>query len=50
MKWSGIKYEDDRGYIATLEMKEYFQQIKNSSYIDCDEVIAEYVYKIVYSN
>lgn len=44
------KYEDDGGYVAVLEKKEDFQQIKDNAYIDCDEVIAEYVDKIVCSN
>jgi len=29
-----LKYEDDGGYVAILEKKEDFQQIKNNAYID----------------
>jgi len=29
-----LKYEDDGGYVAILEKKEDFQQIKNNVYID----------------
>lgn len=44
------KYEDDGGYVVILEKKEDFKELRNKSYIDCDDVIAEYVDKIVCSN
>ena len=44
------KYEDDGGYVIVVEKKEDFKEIKDKTYIDCNEVIAEYVDKIVCSN
>lgn len=44
------KYEDDGGYVVIVEKKEDFKEIKDKTYIDCDNVIAEYVDKIVCSN
>jgi hypothetical protein len=44
------KYEDDGGYTIVLEKKENFEEIRRKTYIDCDNVIAEYVDKIVCSN
>ncbi|MCJ8173505.1 hypothetical protein [Clostridium botulinum] len=44
------KYEDDGGYVIIVEKEEDFKKIKNKIYIDCDDVIAEYVDKIVCSN
>jgi hypothetical protein len=41
------KYKDDGGYVEILEKEEDFKQIKDNAYIDCDEVIPEYVDKIV---
>lgn len=41
------KYKDDGGYVAILEKQEDFKPIKDNAYIDCDEVIPEYVDKIV---
>lgn len=44
------KYEDDGGYIIVVERKEDFEEIKNRTYIDCNNVIAEYVDRVVCSN
>ncbi|MBU3197200.1 hypothetical protein KPL26_10980 [Clostridium algidicarnis] len=44
------KYEDDGGYVMGLEKKEDFMKLRDKSYIDCDDVIAEYVDKTVCSN
>lgn len=44
------KYEDDGGYIIAVERKEDFEEIKDKTYIDCNDIIAEYVDKIVCSN
>lgn len=44
------KYEDDGGYIVVVEKEEDFKEIKDKTYIECDNVIAEYVDKIVCSN
>ncbi|WP_238881767.1 hypothetical protein [Clostridium sp. YIM B02551] len=43
-------YEDDGGYVVVIEKEEDFKELKDKTYIDCDEVIAEYVDKIVCSN
>ena len=43
------KYEDDGGYVVVVE-KEDFKEIKDKTHIECDNVIAEYVDKIVCSN
>lgn len=44
------KYEDDGGYVVVVEKIEDFKEIMDKAYIDCNEVIAEYVDKIVCSN
>lgn len=44
------KYEDDGGYVVVVEKEEDFKELEDKAYIDCDEVIAEYVDKIVCSN
>lgn len=44
------KYEDDGGYIIVVEEEKDFEEIKDKTYIDCIDVIAEYVDKIVCSN
>jgi hypothetical protein len=44
------KYEDDGGYVVVIEKKEDFKELEGKVYIDCNEVIAEYVDKIVCSN
>ncbi|MCB2354729.1 hypothetical protein [Clostridium estertheticum] len=44
------KYENDGGYIIVVERKEDFKEIKEKTYIDGDDVIAEYTDKIVCSN
>lgn len=44
------KYEDDGGYVIVVEKIEDFKEIKDKKYIDCNEVIAEYVDKIVCIN
>lgn len=41
------KYEDDGGYVLVVEEEKDFEEIKNKTYIDCTDVIAEYVDKIV---
>lgn len=43
-------YEEDGRYVIVVEKEEDFEEIKNKIYIDCDDVIAEYVEKIVCSN
>jgi hypothetical protein len=40
-------YKDDGGYVAILDTKEHFQQIKDNSYIECDNIIPECVDKII---
>lgn len=42
------KYEDDGGYVVVVE--EDLEEIKDKTYNDCADVIAEYVDKIVCSN
>lgn len=44
------KYEDDGGYAVVLEKKEDFKELRYKSYIDCNDIIPEYVDKIVCSN
>lgn len=44
------RYEDDGGYVVVVEKIEDFKEIMDEAYIDCNEVIAEYVDKIVCSN
>lgn len=44
------KYEDDGGYVVVLEKEEDIKELKDKTYIDCDEIIAEYVDKILCSN
>ena len=44
------KYKEDGGYVVILENEEDFQQIKDKAYIDCDDIIPEYVDKIVCTN
>lgn len=44
------KYEDDGGYVVVVEKIEDFKELENKAYINCYEVIAEYVDKIVCSN
>ena len=44
------KYEDDGGYVVVVDKKEDFKEIMDKAYIDCNEVISEYVDKIVCSN
>lgn len=44
------KYGDDGGYVVVVEKIEDFKEIIDKAYIDCNEVIAEYVDKIVCSN
>ncbi|MBU3144636.1 hypothetical protein [Clostridium sp. CF012] len=44
------QYEDNGGYIIIVERQEDFEKIKKNTYFDCDNVIAEYVDKIVCSN
>lgn len=44
------KYEDNGGYVVVIDKKEDFKELKNKTYIDCNDVIAEYVDKIVCSN
>lgn len=44
------KYEDDGGYVVIIQKEEDFKELKEKTYIDCNEVIAEYVDKIVCCN
>ncbi|RDY22522.1 hypothetical protein CHF27_012995 [Romboutsia maritimum] len=44
------KYEYAGGYVVVVEKIEDFKEIIDKAYIDCNEVIAEYVDKIVCSN
>lgn len=44
------KCEDYGGYILVVEKEEDFEKIKEKTYIDCDEVIPEYVDKIICGN
>ncbi|WP_346888823.1 hypothetical protein [Clostridium sp. UBA1056] len=44
------KYEDDGGYVVVIEKKEDFKELEDKAYIECNEVIAEYVDKIVCNN
>ncbi|WP_243125390.1 hypothetical protein [Clostridium amazonitimonense] len=41
---------EDGGYIIVVEKTEDFEGIKTKTYIDCNDIIAEYVHKIVCSN
>lgn len=41
------KYVDDGGYVIVVEKEEDFEKIKESAYIDCDDVIPEFVDKII---
>jgi hypothetical protein len=45
-----MKYEDAGGYVVIIEKKEDMQKIKNQTYIDFDEIIPEYVDKIICAN
>lgn len=44
------KYEDNGGYVIVIEKEGDFEELKRNTYINCKEVIAEYVDKIVCSN
>jgi hypothetical protein len=44
------KHKDDGGYVAILEKEEEFQQIKDKDYIDCNDIIPEYVDKVIGTN
>jgi len=44
------KYEDDGGYVLVVEKIEDFKELENKAHLNCHEVIAEYVDKIVCSN
>lgn len=39
-------YEDDGGYVLVIEKAQHFQELKEKTYIDCEDVIPEYVDKI----
>ena len=41
------KYEDDGGYVIVIESEKDFEKLKNKNDIDCDEIIPEYVDKII---
>ncbi|WP_160669659.1 hypothetical protein [Clostridium sp. C8-1-8] len=43
------KYKDDGGYVVVVENVDDFNKLKDRVHIDCDEIIAEYVDKIVCS-
>lgn len=45
-----LKYEDNGGYIAILENEDDFYKMKYKAYIDCDDIIPEYVDKILCEN
>lgn len=44
------KFKDDGGYLIVVKKDIDFKEIKDKTYIDCDNVIPEYVDKIVCSN
>lgn len=44
------KYEDDGGYVIVIERNEDFEELKSNNDIDCDDIIPEYVGKIVCSS
>ncbi|WP_447088211.1 hypothetical protein [Clostridium perfringens] len=44
------KYKDNGGYVIIIDNQEDFRKIKNKLHIDCDNVIADYVDKIICSN
>jgi hypothetical protein len=44
------KYEDDGGYVIVVEDERDLEEIKDKTYIDCANAIAEYVDKIVCIN
>lgn len=44
------EYEDNGGYVVVIEKKEDLKELKDKTYIDCNEVIEEDVDKIVCSN
>lgn len=44
------KYENNGGYVILVDKKEDLNEIKHKIYIDCDNVIPEYVDKIVCIN
>ena len=43
-------YEDDGGYVVVIEKAEEFQELKEKTYIHCDDVIPEFVDKIECAN
>lgn len=44
------KYEDDGGFVIVIEKEGDFEELKMNTYINCNEVIAGYVDKIVFNN
>lgn len=44
------KYENDGGYVIVVEKDTDFHEIKYKAYIDCEDVIPEFVDKILCSN
>jgi hypothetical protein len=43
-------FKDDGGYVIVVEKEADFEEIKRTAYIDCEDVIPEYVDKILCSN
>lgn len=43
-------YKDDGGYVVVIEKADDFQELKEKTYIDCDDVISEFVDKIECGN
>lgn len=44
------KLEDDGGYVMIVDKKEEFEKIKDIIYINCEEIIPEFVDKILCGN
>lgn len=44
------QYEDNGGYVIVVESKEDLEKVKEKTYIDCNNTIAEYVDKIECNN
>lgn len=45
-----MNYKDDGGFVDLIEKSEDFQELKEKTYIDCDDVILEFVDKIKCDN
>lgn len=44
------KYEDDGGYVVSLGKEEDLEELKDKAYIDCNDIIPEFVDKIECAN